>query len=112
MGGGGSDARGDFAFRLLDAGAAQDVTALPGFGGAVGDGGVSDAIGRGEGAPLDYSGLPGTVNHGWDVNRQKDLIVADSDALRPATLTLEAWVRSAEAVDDGDGGIIIFGGDP
>ncbi|MGB3802622.1 MAG: LamG-like jellyroll fold domain-containing protein, partial [Sphingopyxis granuli] len=89
-----------------------DVTALPGFGGAVGDGGVSDAIGRGEGAPLDYSGLPGTVNHGWDVNRQKDLIVADSDALRPATLTLEAWVRSAEAVDDGDGGIIIFGGDP
>ena len=99
---GAGDATGDFAFRLLDASAAADVTGLGSFGEPLGDGGASAAIERGSGAPLDYSGQGGAENHGWSVSRLGELTVPDSEALRSEKLTLEAWIRSDDAPGTGN----------
>ncbi|MFA7602290.1 MAG: LamG domain-containing protein, partial [Novosphingobium sp.] len=90
------DGAGGYAFRLLDtAGAA-----------VIGNGAELDAtfdrayalelLERQPGAPLDYSAL-GTVNRAWNVDVGGPLSVADGAALRPAQLTVEAWVNGSGA---------------
>src|SRR3546814_2505692 len=69
------------------------------------------AVQHGNGAPLDYSGLPGAVNRGWDVSRFGERTVPDSAALRGNALRLEAWVRTNDPIDSG-GGIGIFATNP
>ncbi|PZQ23763.1 MAG: hypothetical protein DI569_03340 [Sphingopyxis macrogoltabida] len=107
---GNGDSIGDFAFGLLDPAAAADVTGLAEFGGAVGDGGASDSMPHGGGAPIDYSAMPGAQNRGWDVNRFGELTVPDSPALRGDALTLEAWISADNPLDDGAYQGILFKG--
>lgn len=88
------DRVGSFAFRLLDPAQAPLLSAGDSFGGAVGDAGLLDDSPREPGAPIDYAALPGAANRSWDVAARGELTVADDDALRPARLTLEAWINA------------------
>src|SRR3546814_16633605 len=90
------EAAGHLSCRLLAPSSAAEVTGLAEFGGVVDDAGAGGAVQHGNGAPLDYSGLPGAVNRGWDVSRFGELTVPDSAALRGNALTIEAWVRTNE----------------
>src|SRR3546814_12541689 len=105
------EAAGHLSCRLLAPSSAAEVTGLAEFGGVVDDAGAGGAVQHGNGAPLDYSGLPGAVNRGWDVSRFGELTVPDSAALRGNALRLEAWVRTNDPIDSG-GGIGIFATNP
>ncbi|HEY6816092.1 MAG TPA: CARDB domain-containing protein, partial [Croceibacterium sp.] len=89
---GDGDFTGNYAFRLLDPAAGTVLTPGETFGGTVGNTSVDNGFERDAGAPLDYAALPGTTNRAWHVGGYGDLTVADQAALKPAQLTLEAWL--------------------
>ena len=88
-----ADRAGAFAFRLLDTATAIAISPGDTFSATLGNAALVSAGQRPAGAPLDYTGLPGQTNRGWDVALRGSLAVADSAALRPANLTLEAWIN-------------------
>ena len=86
---GDSDAKGTYAFRLLDAASALPTAYGTSISATIGNGEFSAQRPRGAGAPLVGSSA---ANRSWVVERIADLTVADTAVHRPEQITVEAWL--------------------
>ena len=86
------DAIGNFAFRLLKASAATVMTPGTPLTGTLGDAGATGyASSTPSGATLDYSAGGSNLAYAAD-GTSRFISVADSASLKPAALTVEAWL--------------------
>jgi hypothetical protein len=90
---------GTYAFRLLDLSAATPIALDNTVSGLLGDGVGVAGIRVASGAPLTYPA--GVANGALSITNSTSYVtVPDAVALRPAALTLEAWVRRDAAAPE------------
>jgi len=103
------DRIGDYAFRLLDLAAAQEIAVNATVTGTLGDAGASAAqTHHSPGAPLTDAGADNRALAVAGGNRY--VAVADAASLRPAQLTVEAWVYKDPALPNW-GGVLMKSSD-